>query len=112
MSPGESIQHIVEQLIPLAKNGEFPEVAQIDFVAIEDGSVSVQVHLADDEINGGLPVTTSFDLEQVFREEFEIAIAAGGSLYKALDRWGANDHDRKETPHHPSRIAEIRHRGR
>jgi hypothetical protein len=84
MSPGESIQHIVAQLIPLAKDREFPEVAQIDFVPMEDGWVSVHVHLADDEINGGLPVTSSFDLEQVFREEFETAIFAAGSLYKAL----------------------------
>jgi hypothetical protein len=86
MNAGEAIQHIVEQLIPLAVEGEFPEVAQIDFAACEDDgrTVMVYVHLADQDLNGGMPVAGTFDLEEMFREEFETAIFAAGAFHKAL----------------------------
>lgn len=85
MTPGEAIQFLVEQIIPIAnERGEWPEIGQIDFAATEDGSASVHVHFDDDEINGGLPVAASFDLAEVFREEFDIALFAAGVMHGRL----------------------------
>ncbi len=74
---------LIEQLQRLARNGRYPDIAAIDFVA-DDSVVSVQVHLADEEINGGLPVTAGLDIESMLREEFEIALAAAGALHHGL----------------------------
>ena len=86
MNVCECIQHLVEQLRTLSgDDGLFPEVGGIDFEACESGDIAVYLHLADDDLNGGLPLVSSFELEGVVREEFEIAIYAASAMNKALN---------------------------
>ncbi len=54
------IQRIVSQLDALGD----PEILQIDFVPIAKETV-VYVHLVDPELNGGLPLLTVFDRENL-----------------------------------------------
>jgi hypothetical protein len=88
VTQGECITLLIEQFQRLARNGRYPDIAAIDFVA-DDGAVSVQVHLADKEANGGLPVTAGLDIGSMLREEFRIALAAAGAMHHAL--YGTNN---------------------
>lgn len=85
MTVGECIQHLVEQLRTLAgDDGLFPETAGVGFESCEGGDIVVYLHLVDEALNGGCPLVSSFDLESVVREEFEIAIYAAAAMNKAL----------------------------
>lgn len=85
MTLSSGIAHLVVQMLTLAhQDGSFPAVEQVDFDASEDGGVIVYVHFADDETNGGLPITGSSDLGEVSRDEVEMSLIAASLLYKAL----------------------------
>ena len=84
-STGECIGHLVAQLGELAGDGDFPEVAQIDFVPAEDGrTIAANVYLVDEELNGGLPLVSAFELDPVVRDEFEIALASACEFRRAM----------------------------
>jgi hypothetical protein len=90
MTTTDIIGELVKQIIPLARDGSFPEIAQIDFVACEDErSCSVQVHLTDETINGDLPVTCGFDIGDLLREEITIGLCAAGIMHTFLGARGA-----------------------
>jgi hypothetical protein len=80
----QGIARIVDQMIALAGGGSFPAVEQIDFVG-EDDCTLVYVYFEDDEVNGGLPITSSFDAGTVLREEIETSILAAGLLNQGLE---------------------------
>jgi hypothetical protein len=91
MTVGDAIRHLIEQIMPLARDGSFPEIVQVDFIPAEtgDGSVLVYAHFCDPEVNNGLPVLSSFDIAEHVREEFEVGLFAAGALFKALHADGA-----------------------
>jgi hypothetical protein len=97
MTVEQAIRHVVEQISPLARENKFPAVEQVDFLGAEDGTISVAVHFTDGEVNGGLPVMSNFDVADLVRDEFEIAIAAAGIMAAAL----------AETSQPPARLENV-----